>query len=128
MLPLIGIIFAGVSVYILLYAVNNAALDRYSAGFVIHTCPVCGQGHLEVEERPYRSVGIPRVRRTVRCDTCRSVLREVGRKRWRYAVDPLANPTLYEAYNGKTLGEDDLLAMVIPQQGDRDNRTRYVED
>jgi hypothetical protein len=127
LLPLGGGVFALASLYILLYALNNAALDRYAIGFVVHTCPVCGHGSLEVEERPYRSVGIPRVRRTVRCDSCRSVLREVGRKRWRYAVDPLANPALYETYNGKTLSEAELQSLAT-STGDGNQQTRYVED
>jgi hypothetical protein len=51
-------------------------------------------------------LGIPRVRRTVKCTECRSVLREVGTRRWRYAVDRLSNSSLFDYLNGKVL--DDL--------------------
>ncbi|MFP4322265.1 MAG: hypothetical protein ACLFTK_07420, partial [Anaerolineales bacterium] len=98
-------------VYLSVYAVNAAALERYAPGFVIRHCPVCQAGQLELDERPYRVLGIPRIRRTVRCDNCRSVLREVGRRRWRYAIDRYASPELFEAYNGHILTEADLAAL-----------------
>lgn len=79
--------------------------DKYRQGFVIELCPACGVGHLTVETKQARVIGVPRARHSVRCDTCRSVLRESGRGRWRYAVDPLANPALYARYNNQTVDE-----------------------
>src|SRR5690606_18903512 len=91
--------------YVTIFALNSAALDRYPTGFVIQHCPACEAGHLEVEERFYRAVGIPRARRTVRCSHCRSVLREVGSRKWRYAVDPHVNPALFDQANDKIFTE-----------------------
>jgi hypothetical protein len=92
-------------VYFGLYWRGLAAADRYENGFVIERCPVCKRGHLSVETRQARVLGIPNARTTVRCDTCRSVLREVGNRRWRYAVDPTMNPPIYNRYNGQEVGE-----------------------
>ena len=104
-----GVVFlTGLGIYLVIYALNSAAMDRYTTGFVIRQCPVCKEGYLEIEERPYRSLGIPRARRTVRCDNCRSILREVGRLKWRYSVDRFANPELFETTNRAILSEDDL--------------------
>ncbi len=110
--------------YMAVYAMSSAALDRYATGFITQTCPVCG-GHLEIEERPYRVAGIPRVRRTVRCDNCRSVLREVGRRRWRYAVDPNANTPLFEDYNGLVLHENELIMLASSES--IENRPEYLD-
>ena len=115
----------GLGAYVILYALNSAALDRYSTGFVIHHCPVCGEGYLEIEERFYRSAGIPRARRTVRCDNCRSVLREVGRKRWRYAVDPNANPALYDELNSRIMSEAELVTL---KPDAADEKPLYMEE
>ncbi len=91
--------------YVVLYWRGQVAVDRYANGFVIQKCPVCGVGHLEVETRVVRLLGIPRPRRTVRCDHCRSLLRETGNRRWRYAVDKLANLAMYDRYNGLEVDE-----------------------
>jgi hypothetical protein len=56
-------------------------------------------------------LGIPRPQAIVRCDNCRSVLREVGRRRWRYAVDRAANLTLYNQLNGRIVNEETLRAL-----------------
>ncbi len=123
---LLGILaVVGFGSYVMTYALNAAAMDRYATGFIATRCPVCGEGHLNIEERPYRSLGIPRVRRTVRCDTCRSVLREVGRRRWRYAVDPNANPIMFNQLNGKVMSEGELLYLAPP---DRDETPHYIEE
>jgi hypothetical protein len=100
-----GSILLSVFVYGGLYFAGAVAVDRYKAGFVVKTCPVCERGNLHVETRVDRLLGIPRVRRTVRCDACRSVLREVGLRRWRYAIDRLENPTLYRRFNNKLIDE-----------------------
>lgn len=113
--------------YVIIYALNGAAMDRYATGFIMPVCPVCREGHLNIEERPYRSIGIPRVRRTVRCENCRSVLREVGRRRWRYAVDPNANPEMYQEYNNKTVSEAELMNLA-PLFSSEDAPPTYVED
>jgi hypothetical protein len=98
--------------YILLYWRGLAAIDRYAKGFVVNQCPVCGRGHLSVETRVERFLGIPRPRRIVRCDNCRSVLRETGARRWRYAVDPLDNPDLYRRWNGQEIDEAALIDLL----------------
>lgn len=90
--------------YGLLYWRGAAAADRYADGFVIDTCPVCGRGNLSVETRSGRVLGIPRPAHTVRCDSCRSLLREVRPGRWRYAVDPMEDADLAQRFNGQVIG------------------------
>lgn len=107
--------------YVAVYAINAANLDRYREGFVLNVCPVCVEGNLYLEERGYRLLGIPRVRRVVRCDVCRSVLRQVGSRRWRYAVDNMENSDLYDEFNNQVLTEDELIDILgAPPQ--------YIED
>jgi hypothetical protein len=98
--------------YIGLYWRGAAAMDRYAGGFVIETCPVCKRGRLSVETRLNRFLGIPRPRSTVRCDSCRSVLREAGSRRWRYAVDRAFNPGLYQRWNGSLIDEETLKTLI----------------
>ncbi len=103
-------ILAGIALFIILMYVllvwrGQSAVDRYAKGFIIEKCPVCRVGNLEVETRTVRILGIPRPRRTIRCDNCRSLLRETGAKRWRYAVDKLANIAMYDRYNGLEVDE-----------------------
>ena len=88
-----------------LYWLGLRGMERYAGGFVVQPCPVCQRGELRVETRQERFLGIPRARRIVRCSECRSVLREVGRRCWRYAVDPIENPALYRRYNGQEIDE-----------------------
>lgn len=97
--------------YVALYWRGVSGLERYANGFVIDECPVCRQGQLTVETRNDRVLGIPRARTTVRCTHCRSVLREAGDRRWRYAVDRLENAALYDRYNGKLVDESTLIAL-----------------
>lgn len=97
--------------YAVLYWRGLQATDRYKNGFVIDACPVCRDGHLVVVSRNERFLGIPRPRRTVHCTNCRSVLREAGERRWRYAVDRLDNPALYNRLNGKVLDEQTLIEL-----------------
>ncbi len=87
-------------------------LARYADGFVLETCPVCQRGALTLEEQVTRSLGAPSVRRTVRCDTCRSVLRQVRPGVWRLTVDPRVNPALAEAQRGQTLADAELPAFA----------------
>lgn len=100
--------------YIGLYLRGLGAVDRYKNGFVIERCPACDRGHLSVETKVDRFLGIPRPRRIVRCSECRSVLREVGDRRWRYAVDPMENAALYKHYNGREI--DDATLTQLAQQ------------
>lgn len=97
-----------------LYWRGLASLERYANGFVIEQCPVCGRGELMVETRHDRMFGIPRGRTTVRCSVCRSVLREAGNRRWRYAVDRIENPALYERLNGRVV--DELTLKILGEQ------------
>ena len=106
-----GIGLLAVLGYVGLYMRGLAAMDRYRAGFVVETCPVCRRGHLEVENRQERLLGIPQPRRIVRCDTCRSVLRETGDRRWRYAVDPVESQGLFERYNGHEIDDETLVEL-----------------
>jgi uncharacterized protein YraI len=100
--------------YIGLYVRGLLGAERYAKGFALDRCPVCYRGELTIEARDERILGIPRVRRTVHCSNCRSVLREIGDRRWRYAVDPIENPALYERYNGREI-DDDTLRMLANQ-------------
>lgn len=118
------ILLAGVG-YVGVYVMQAANVARYHEGFVLSVCPVCEDGRLWVEDRRYRTLGIPRVRRTVRCDACRSVLRQVGPHEWRYAVDGAENEHLFRLYNGRVLSESDLLA-VSPEF--RDAPIEFIED
>ena len=118
-----GLLTVGALGYAALYVRQALRLARYREGFVLSMCPVCQEGHLHMEERRYRLLGIPRARRVVRCDVCRSVLREVGAGHWRYAVDGAENPALYEALNGRVLSEDELLRIAPEYEA-----MQYVED
>jgi hypothetical protein len=110
---LVGLlVVVAVVAYIVTYLQGMAAVDRYRAGFVLKECPVCQQGRLSVETRQERFLGIPRARRTIHCDHCRSVLRETGYRLWRYAVDPAENAPMFERYNGRVLDEDTLVKLA----------------
>jgi hypothetical protein len=74
-----------------------------------------------VETKQDRLLGIPRPRRTVRCTECRSVLREVGNRRWRYAVDPMENPALYKHYNGREIDDATLVEIEPPSFTDEED-------
>lgn len=129
-MPLFLLIFGGtvtvlIGGYAVVYALSAAAIERYAEGFVIRKCPACEVGNLEVEERIHRVLGIPRVRRTVRCDNCRSVLRQVSKGQWRYAVDPAANPDLYRTMNGRVLREPQIMKLS-PEGGDE--MPQYVDE
>lgn len=113
-----------VGTYMVLYAMNAAAVDRYASGFLVQECPVCGYGQLEIEEKVVRVFGLPRVRRTVRCDYCRSVLREVGKRRWRYAVDRRVNEELYGLLNNRILHEEQLRELRQSEA----NRPHYIDE
>lgn len=107
-----GVLLLGILGYVGLYLRGAAALERYAAGFVVEVCPVCQRGQLLMDARQERRFGIPQARRIVRCSECRSVLRETGTRRWRYAVDPLANPVIYQRYNGQEIDDESLAALA----------------
>lgn len=112
--------------YMVMYATRAAALDRYQDGFIIEQCPACHVGTLHMQERVDRSLGIPRVRRTVLCDNCRSVLREVRARHWRYAVDPAANEPLYHSLNNQVIHENHLTD-IVPTLDEHDT-PHYIDD
>ncbi len=125
-----------VALYLVFYVAGAANAGRYHPeGFVVQTCPVCRRGELWLDERRRRFLGIPRVRRTVRCTYCGSVLRQMGRSRWRYSVDGKENPELYRRLNGRVVTDADLLAMAPPRQAQQPTATpkpdfeppRYIE-
>lgn len=97
--------------YVGLYWRGASAAERYPTGFVISRCPVCRQGQLTMEKRAERLLGIPHVRRTIRCENCRSTLREVGPRKWRYTVDPTVSQHMFQRYNGRVVEEDFLRAL-----------------
>lgn len=110
-----GLVLLVIGVYGFFYWRGLSTAERYANGFVIDTCPVCGRGHLIVETRQERLFGVPRVRHSVRCSECRSVLREVSDQQWRYAVDPIENPDLYQQYNGQLISDETLAALAADQ-------------
>jgi hypothetical protein len=119
-----------VAAYIGFYMQGLSAASRYKDGFVVDTCPVCQRGHLHVEERPNRLLGIPMIRRTVRCDECRSVLRETGNRRWRYAVDRIENPVMFDRFNGREVTDADLerLLKQPPKSSSARTNPTFVDD
>ncbi|MGB1288699.1 MAG: SH3 domain-containing protein [Aggregatilineales bacterium] len=112
LLPVIGGGISAIVILILLYAGlyarGAASAARYEDGFIIEHCPVCGTGTLYMEGRIDSLFGIPQPRRTVRCNVCRSVLREKGSQQWTYAVDRIENPIIYRDYNGRTINDTKL--------------------
>jgi hypothetical protein len=90
---------------------------------MIETCPVCG-GKLYAEEERARRFG--RARRAIRCDSCRSILRQRDNNRWHYAVDPAANAEFHAQHNDQTFTEDALEALLEPP-GDVDVPLESVE-
>lgn len=107
-----GVVLLLILTYMGLFWRGLIATGRYAKGFVIRRCPVCERGYLGVETRQERFLGIPRPRRTVQCSECRSVLRETGNRRWRYAVDPIENADMYRYFNGQEVEEQTLIDLA----------------
>jgi uncharacterized protein YraI len=107
-----GIGLLAVLGYIGLYLRGLATSERYTKGFPLKLCPVCRRGELIVETKQERSMGVPGARHTVRCTECRSVLREIGNRRWRYAVDRLENPVMYDRFNNREIDEETLKVLA----------------
>jgi hypothetical protein len=122
----IGLAAAGglLGVYALIRARGQRIANRYENGFVRHKCPVCGTGNLKLEERTYGFLGITSVRRMVRCDNCRSTLREVEPGAWRFAVDPAVNRELYHYYNAEIITDEELMTLPEPDSQPSDVRFR----
>ncbi len=116
--------------YVVLYLRGLNAVNRYASGFIIDQCPVCRRGELIVENNSKRTLGIPGTRRTVRCTNCRSVLREVGEHRWRYAVDRMENVPLYDRLNNREVDEETLrLLLENPVEGGRpDAQIDFIDE
>jgi hypothetical protein len=98
------------------YALGARNLRRYADGFAVEWCPVCRTGRLHLDEHVARVVGVPRVHRTVRCDECRSVLREMEPGVWRYAVDPVADEDFAADYNGELVDDATLIELASRSQ------------
>lgn len=99
----------GLTVFLARRGRRKRELMRYRHGYVIQECPVCQQGALQLDERVQRVLGVLVVKRSVRCDTCRSVLRQVRPGRWHYTIDPHANPALADDYNRHEFTDDQLV-------------------
>jgi hypothetical protein len=125
-----GLVLLLVLGYVGLYLRGLAAVNRYANGFVIDQCPVCRRGELVVESTPKRTFGIPGARRTVRCTNCRSVLREIGDRRWRYAVDRMENVPLYDRLNNREIDEETLrLLLANPvTNGSGDSDVGFIDE
>lgn len=91
-------------------------LARYADGFPIENCPVCREGVLELDEKVNGALGIISVSRSVRCNNCRSLLREIDPGVWRYNIDPYVNPQLAYKYNTQRFTDADLLMLVQEAQ------------
>jgi hypothetical protein len=103
-----GLVLLGLIVYLWRRSAGVREVRRYAKGFLFDTCPACHEGHLHLDQLVQHSMGIPNVRRSVRCDTCRSVLREIRPGRWRYTVDPYVNPDMASRYDTRWLSRTDL--------------------
>ncbi|GAB1420562.1 hypothetical protein MASR2M15_06640 [Anaerolineales bacterium] len=134
LLPLemiLGLIFIGfVLIYIVFYLFSSIISNRFNAGFPIQPCPVCHSGKLSVEAKHSHFLGIPRSRHIVRCNHCRSVLREVATNKWRYAVDPFVNPALSERFNNQEISMDTLqdLSKANPKKTRTNIEPAFIEN
>lgn len=82
-------------------------LTRYSDGFAIQICLICG-GHLHLAEEPHTWLAIPQLRRSVKCDSCLSSLDEVKPARWRWRADQNANAEMAWLYNNEIVTDGEL--------------------
>ena len=127
-----GAVVLFILIYVVFYLRGSMLTDRYSSGFVIESCPVCQRGHLTVEARVERVFGVPRPRRTIRCDACRSVLRQTGDRWWRYAVDPLENPAMFDRFNNREIDDSTLTLLgrepIHPESSRPVQHPDFVDD
>jgi hypothetical protein len=110
--PIAGALLLATILYTRQMRKARLELRRYADGFPIQFCPACRIGQLYLEENIHRLAGIPVVSRSVRCDHCRSVLRQYAPGHWRVTIDPLANPALSEEYNALLLSDADFHGFV----------------
>jgi len=121
-------LFAGLSIlvigglaYFWQWSAGRNEVRRYARGFVLTICPVCQEGHIHLDEVVRSTAGVQWVRRTARCDTCNSVLRELRPGLWRYSVDAYVNPELAERFKSQratTAELQDLARHIILKQPD----------
>jgi hypothetical protein len=114
---LIGLPVALLGVYGWQFMAGQRETRRYNDAFPLEYCPVCQSGTLSLDSVVRRSLGIARITRTVRCDTCRSVLRQIEPGVWRYAIDPYTNPDLAREYDGRQFTDNELKAFLITASG-----------
>lgn len=107
-----GVFGLAVVAYGLAFITGQQEATRYHSGFMLDHCPVCQSGSLHLEESRQPKFGVPSTQRLVRCDNCRSVMRQVRPGVWRYTVDGFVNPDMAEIYNGKTLLDRDMRGMA----------------
>lgn len=119
-----GLVLLGLIGYMWRRSAGMREVRRYAKGFLLDICPACHEGRLHLDQIVQRSMGIPSVRRSVRCDACRSVLREVRPGRWRYTVDPYVNPDMAKRYNTRWLSRTDL--EILSHEANRGGRSRLV--
>ncbi len=107
MLPWLGatIPIALLGLYGWRFLAGERELKRYSKGYSVVICPACQVGHLHLEESVRRTLGIARVARSVRCDACHSMLRQLRPGLWRYMIDPHVNPALARSFNSHQLND-----------------------
>jgi hypothetical protein len=92
-----------------LYLQGQRKVRRYQRGFVVDRCPVCLQGKLQVETTSRHRLGLPYVsKRTVKCPSCRSILRETSPGHWKYRINPIENPKLHQKWHDRVIDESQL--------------------
>ncbi len=116
----LGIGSIALAVFSVLYSQRRASgrreLTRYAEGFPIENCPICRAGDLQLDEKINGALGIPNITRSVRCNNCRSLLREIEPGVWRYNIDPYVNPQIAYKYNTQRFTDADLLMLVREAQ------------
>ncbi len=104
----VGVLVLLIALYAWRALSSRRELYRYVDGSPLKKCPICQTGNLILDEHVQRTLGLPVVRRTIRCDTCRSVLRQVRPGMWRYSIDPFVNEQLAQDYSGKVFADNRL--------------------
>ncbi len=103
-----GVLLLVGGVYLWRRISSYSEIKRYQGGFPLTLCPVCLEGHVQLDQVAKTSLGIVRLTRSVRCNNCHSVLREIRPGVWRYSVDSYVNPEMAERYRTHRLKESDL--------------------
>ncbi|MGF1504591.1 MAG: hypothetical protein ACFB51_05570 [Anaerolineae bacterium] len=108
----VGLLFLAILAYAVRFVAGRRERSRYADGFVLEACPVCQIGMLELDEVSRQTLGLVSTRRSVRCDTCRSVMRQIRPGTWRYNMDALFNPALADEYSGRQFSDKALLTLA----------------